>query len=66
MTEYQTDYAPHAIRLKHRMKAMQAEFLKGEYGQAIDVANEALVELRLVVVALKELQRKQETRDWYA
>ena len=61
MTDYNTDYSPHAISVEQYMKRMHAAFLKGNYEEAVVNGNNALVELRLAVIAIKHFgeQRKQ-------
>jgi hypothetical protein len=63
MSNYNTDYAPRAIDVKQRLKAMHDAFLKGNYEEAVVNGNAALVELRLAVVAIKSLCDNQKLRE---
>lgn len=62
MIDYKTDHVPHTTEVQQRMKAMQNAFLKGNYDEAVTQGNTALVELRLAVVAIKDLVDRQKHR----
>ena len=63
MINYKTDHAPHTIATTQRLKAMRNAFLKGDYDEAVTQGNTALVELRLAVVAIRDLAEKQKHRE---
>jgi hypothetical protein len=50
------DYSPHVIKTHQQLKSMKLALLKNEFDEALEVGNKALVELRLALVAIQDMQ----------
>lgn len=63
MSNYETDFSPHAITTEQLMRGMHDAFLKGDYEKAVEKGTKALVELRLAVTAIKALTAAKTQRE---
>jgi len=63
MNEQNIDYAPFMIQTKQLMESMRKSFVKGEYDKAVALGDEAVVELRLTVLAMKHERDKHNLRE---
>lgn len=56
------DYSPHVIATQHKLKSMHSKLVRHEYEKALEEGNEALVELRLALIAIHDIKEKSRLR----
>lgn len=63
MTNYNTDFSPSLIAATRLTKDAHSSFISGKYDEAVSKGMEALVELRLAVVAMKAVAEANNLKD---
>jgi len=55
------DYSPHTIKTHQGLKAMRVALLHNDFDKALEVGSEALVELRMALIAIQDMKEKHYT-----
>jgi len=57
------DYSPHIIACQHKIKSMYTQLLAKNVDKALEEGNEALVELRMALIAVHDIREKTRARS---
>lgn len=55
------DYSPHIIKTHQGLKAMRVALLNNDFDKSLEVGKEALVELRMALIAIQDMKEKHYT-----
>jgi hypothetical protein len=57
------DYSPHIIASQQGLKRMYSQLVRHDYDKSLEEGTQALVELRLALVAIQDIREKARTRS---